>query len=90
MPEVSSEAGIPVMQNFIRQTKGSDNILKEQVRDLLCGELSLSHKARHKAHIFQDSLNASHHSIETITQWQVGHKVNGPMPKLSARDWQWV
>ena len=54
------------MEDFFRQTKGSDNILKEQVHKLLCGELSLPHKARHKVHVPQDTLNASHHSILTI------------------------
>ena len=76
------------MQDFIWQPKGSDHIVKEQVRNLLCGELSLPHKARHKAHITQDTLNASHNSIETITQGQVGHEINGPTPKPSARDRQ--
>ena len=60
------------------------------MHNLLCGELSLPHKARHKAHIPKDTLNASHDSIETIAKGQVGHEIDGPMPKPPARDWQWV
>ena len=78
------------MQDFIRQPKSFDHIIKEQVRNLLCEELSLPHKARHKAHIPKDTLNASHDSIETIAKGQVGHEIDGPTPKPPARDWQWV
>ena len=70
------------MQDCIGQTKGSDHILKEQVCNLLCVELSLPHKARHKANMTKDTLNASHHSIGIITQGQAGHEVNGPIPNL--------
>ena len=78
------------MQNVIRQTRSSDHIFKEQVCILLCGELSLPHKARHKSHISKDTHNASHNSIETIAKGQVGCKVNGPTPRPPATDWQWV
>ena len=74
------------MQRFIWQTKGSDNILKEQVCHLLCEELSLPYKARHKAHIPQHTFNGSHHSIAPITEGQVGHEIDRPMPKPPARD----
>ena len=74
--EVCSKAWIPVMQNSIRQPKSSDHILNKQVCHLLCGELSLPHKARHKAHIPQDTLNASHDSIETIVEGQVGLEID--------------
>ena len=76
------------MQDFIWQPKSSDHILKEQVRYLPCGELSLPLEARYKAHTPQDTLSASHHSIETMAK--VVHEVDAPMPKPSAREWQWV
>ena len=75
------------MQYLIWQTKGYDNTFKEQVPTLLCGEFSLPHKARHKAHIPQETLNASHHSIVTITQGQFGHEINGSTPKPPAKNW---
>ena len=56
------------MQDFIWQPKGSEHILKEQVRNLLCGELPLPHKTRHKVPLPKDTLNASHNIIVTITQ----------------------
>ena len=78
------------MQEFIWKPKGFDSIFEEWLCNLLCRELSFPHKARNKAHAPKDTLNASHNSIETITQGQVGHEIDGATPKPPARDWQWV